>query len=135
MNPLEWSHTEFGFTTSPGRMIRTDRFKYTRYIEGDGEELYDMVDDPGETRTLIDDPAYADVLDEHRRLMDRHLAETGDDFESLQVEVDPRWRSHELGYRKHRGPSATMVAQEESGFSYAAMRARSGGGPRGQRGA
>ena len=106
----EW-HTEWGFTISPGRMIRTDRYKYTRYPEGAGEELYDMVEDPGETRTLIDDPVYRDVLDEHRRLLDRHLAETADDFELLDVAVDPRWRSHDVGYPNHQGPSAPMLSR------------------------
>ena len=104
----EW-HTEWGFNISPGRMIRTDRYKYTRYLEGGGEELFDMAKDPGETRTLVDDPAYAGVLTEHRALLARHLVETGDDFESLEVAADRRWRSHPIGYPNHHGPSAPMV--------------------------
>jgi len=108
----EW-HTEWGFTISPGRMLRTPHFKYVRYLEGAdhnlSEELYDMQADPGEMRTLIDDPASAPALGEHRALLRQHLEATGDDFETLSWEADPRWRSHEPGYPNHRGPAAPMV--------------------------
>jgi len=104
----EW-HTEWGYTISPGRMIRTQGFKYTRYLEGDGEELYDLRADPGERRTLIDDPAYADVLQEHRRLLQAHVAATDDPFFTLAPKVGKRWRSHKLGYPNHVGPAAPMV--------------------------
>jgi choline-sulfatase len=104
----EW-HTEWAFTTSPGRMIRTPQYKYTRYLEGDGEELYDIATDRGETRTLIDDPAHADALERHRRLLDEHVAATGDPFFDLWWHADDRWRSHPVGYPNHRGPAAPMV--------------------------
>jgi len=105
----EW-HTEWSFTTSPGRMVRTADHKYVRYLEGDGEEFYDLRNDPGETRTLIDDPEYAAGLEEHRKLLRKHVQDTSDPFFSLAVDVDPRWRSHEPGYHNHRGPSAPDVA-------------------------
>ena len=40
--------------------VRTERFKYTRYYEAEPvlEELYDLLEDPLETRNLIDDPEY-----------------------------------------------------------------------------
>ena len=104
----EW-HTEWGFTISPGRMIRTPRHKYTRYLEGNGEELYDLVNDPGETRTLIHDPDHAAALAAHRNLLAEHMATTQDPFLSLSWEVAPRWRSHAPGYQNHRGPAAPMV--------------------------
>ena len=109
----EW-HTEWGFTISPGRMVRTPRYKYVRYLEGADhglcEELYDMEADPGETRTLIDDPDSAAALEAHRTLLQQHLEATDDNFEALSWEADPRWRSHELGYPNHRGPAAPMLA-------------------------
>ena len=104
----EW-HTEWGFTISPGRMVRTPRYKYTRYLEGAGEELYDIVADRGETRTLVDDPAHAAALETHRRLLTAHLQATADPFFSLTWEADPRWRSHKVGYAHHTGPAAPMV--------------------------
>ncbi len=105
----EW-HTEWGFTISPGRMLRTPRYKYTRYLEGDGEELYDLARDRGETTTLIHNPDHAAALEEHRRLLAQHLAETEDTFFNLGWEADERWRSHPPGYANHRGPSAPTAA-------------------------
>ena len=104
----EW-HTEWSFTIEPGRMVRSQRYKYTRYLEGDGEELYDMEADPGETHTLIDDPAHARILYKHRALLDRHITETEDPFLSMEWMAAERWRSHEPGYRCHRGPAAPMA--------------------------
>ncbi len=101
----EW-HTEWGFTIEPGRMIRTPRYKYMHYLEQPGEELYDLQNDPGETRTLIDDPARADALEEHRELLRRHVESTADDYFNLPWRADPRWRSHPPGYDNHTGPSA-----------------------------
>lgn len=41
------------------------------------EELYDTIEDPHELRNLVDDPAYADALNEHRRAMDDWSKRTG----------------------------------------------------------
>ncbi len=101
----EW-HTEWGFTVSPGRMIRTERFKYTYYIEDRAEELFDLKLDPFEKRNLARDPQYAAPLEELRGHLRSHLEETGDDFLSLSWKADPEWRCHPLGYHNHRGPAA-----------------------------
>lgn len=47
----EW-HSEYEYTVTPGRMVRGPRYKYTHYLEGNGEELYDMKNDPGERKNL-----------------------------------------------------------------------------------
>jgi len=109
----EWQ-TEWGYTISPGRMVRTGKYKYTRYVEGDGEELYDLENDPGEKRNLIRDRSHAAALKEHRDLLREHLAKTGDPFPGLEVKADKRWRSHELGYWNHEGPSAPEAAWAEA---------------------
>lgn len=101
----EWM-TEWGHTIEPGRMIRTENYKYTRYIEGDGEELYDLVNDPGETHTLIDDPDYQQVLESHRRLLREHVEKENDPFFSLESKVDKQWRSHPVGYHHHKSHAA-----------------------------
>jgi choline-sulfatase len=106
----EWQ-TEFGFVITPGRMIRTSRYKYTRYLEGGGEELFDLRADPGETRSLAGDPAAAHALQDQRRLLEKHLTRTGDPFLDLAVKVDERWRSHPVGYPNHRGLSAIEVGK------------------------
>jgi len=42
--------------------VRTPRYKYVRYSDGDAE-MYDLDRDPNELSSVIDDPAYADVRD------------------------------------------------------------------------
>jgi len=106
----EW-HTEWGVTVEPGRMLRTQRFKYTCYREEQGEELYDLREDPGETRNLVAEPSARETLERHRRLLRDHLDRTADPFASLTPLVDARWRSHPPGHIHHRGPSAPMEAR------------------------
>jgi choline-sulfatase len=43
----------------PTRAIRTTRWKYVRRIPAGPDEMYDLVNDPGERRNLADDPACA----------------------------------------------------------------------------
>ena len=97
----EW-HSEYDRIVSPGRMIRSaDGFKYTHYLEGNGEELYDLTDDPGEKHNLAGNPDYAYVLERHRAMLDEYIAGSGDDYRSLQVKVDPKYRMHAPGYPSH----------------------------------
>jgi choline-sulfatase len=65
--------------TPAGRMLRTDRYKYCVYDEGERREsLVDMVRDPGEQRNLAGDPAFSAVLAGHRRLLSDWSRSTGD---------------------------------------------------------
>ncbi len=105
----EW-HTEWGYTIEPGRMIRTAHHKYTHYLEGPGEELYDLRSDPGEVRNLVNDPSASQILDQHRKILSRHVESTKDPYFDLSWKADPRWRSHPPGYRKHHGPTAPQTA-------------------------
>ena len=43
--------------------VRTPRYKYVRYSDGDAE-MYDLDRDPNELKSVIDDPAYAGVRDQ-----------------------------------------------------------------------
>lgn len=104
----EW-HTEWGFTVEPGRMLRTPHAKYMRYLEDNGEELYDLVRDPGEIRPLAGDPAGQPLLTEHRQLLAQHLQETRDPFLSLAWQANPRWRAHPPGQHPPGAPAAPMV--------------------------
>ena len=49
-----------------GYSLRTDRYRYTEWVNPDGavayRDLYDMHDDPGERRNIARDPAMADEL-------------------------------------------------------------------------
>jgi len=73
-----------------GRMLRTERFKYSLYDRGrHREQLHDLANDPGETHSLAADPAYRDVLNEHRRRLVAWSKETRDtDFAPLLVQPE-----------------------------------------------
>lgn len=101
----QW-HTEWGFTVSPGRMIRDERYKYIYYLEGQGEELYDLHEDPLEKVNLVKNEIYHVILEKMRNKFKKYLEETADPFESLQWDAAEKWRTHELGYQKHQGLAA-----------------------------
>lgn len=110
----EW-HTEWGLTYEPGRMIRTPRYKYTCYSDTGGEELFDMIEDPGETCSLIDDPTRADALAEIRAIFQGHLQATVDDFAELSACVPPELRDHPPGAAHHHGPNARSLWDARQG--------------------
>lgn len=65
------------------RAVRTDDWKYIRYPHGDGgpdrhkADLFHLTTDPNETKNLIDDPNYAEIVSDLRAELDRLLVETG----------------------------------------------------------
>lgn len=65
------------------RGVRTDEWKYVHYPHGDGgpdrhkAELYNLRKDPGETRNLIDVPAYDDKVRELKVELKRLMKEAG----------------------------------------------------------
>jgi len=69
--------------------VRGERFKYARYFEQVPvyEELYDLLDDPWETRNLSADPDYREILEELRRLTSELRDEYGGPFVSLREQV------------------------------------------------
>jgi choline-sulfatase len=88
------SETEFGkFGRTPpfqhtgpmGRMVRTAKYKYVVYSEGElREQLFDMRRDPGEMNNLAVSSAYAEVLNAHRRTLVQWCGETSDDFPTIE---------------------------------------------------
>lgn len=83
-----------GECITPARMLRTARYKYASYKEDNSEELYDVAEDPGETRTLVFDPAHERELERHRELLRKHCARTGDTFFEDKVVVPEGFRNH-----------------------------------------
>ena len=62
-----------------GRMIRTEKYKYCIYDNGEmREQLFDMVKDPGEMHNLAYKSELAKVLAEHRELIQQWAEETND---------------------------------------------------------
>lgn len=101
----EW-FTEWGYTISPGRMIRSGNVKYIHYLEGDAEELYFLDRDPYEMHNAAFDADAASELERMRKLFRKYLAAAADPYLSLEVKADKRWRSHKVGYQNHEGLSA-----------------------------
>lgn len=64
-----------------GRMVRTERFKYCCFDQGEQREsLVDMEADPGEMMNRASHPEFADELARHRSLLKQFAGETGDLF-------------------------------------------------------
>jgi len=79
--------TETGFSRNAGhsgvfgRMVRSDRFKYIVYSEGENpEQLFDMQTDPGEMKNLAGDPNHRAVLEDHRHKLKAWMVQTNDAF-------------------------------------------------------
>lgn len=64
-----------------GRMVRTRRFKYVAFHKGrNREQLFDLENDPGETKNLTLDASYAGTLRDHRNRLAAWCRESGDRF-------------------------------------------------------
>ncbi|NRA37467.1 MAG: sulfatase-like hydrolase/transferase [Planctomycetes bacterium] len=101
----EW-YSEWGFTIEPGRMVRTAACKYVHYREQDGEEFYDLKNDPHELVNLIADTQWAEEVAAHRQKLREHCLETDDSYFAMNWKADPMWRSHVSGFHNHQGPAA-----------------------------
>jgi arylsulfatase A-like enzyme len=66
----------------PIRMVRTERWKYVRYVSY-GEELYDLTTDPGELRNVVKEPRVASERTRFARELDSWIRRTGDPFPEL----------------------------------------------------
>jgi len=69
---------------APIRMIRTRRWKYTLYRRH-GEELYDLLRDPGELHNLAGEKKYTPIKKRLRERLEAQMRETNDPFASLPV--------------------------------------------------
>jgi arylsulfatase A-like enzyme len=82
--PADWRdavvvETRLAVTQVEGRALRTDRHKYIVYEKGEPrEQLFDLQDDPGETRSLLADAQYRSVLEDHRARLRQWAEATGD---------------------------------------------------------
>ncbi len=63
-----------------GRMVRSERYKYCLYSEGERpESLVDMVNDPGEMVNQAENPTFKPILAQHRAYLKEHAELTGDE--------------------------------------------------------
>ena len=56
-------------SSNTGRMARTERYKYIKYLKDPVEQLFDMGTDPGETKNLAASSKYTSILADHRKLL------------------------------------------------------------------
>ncbi|MHC4324100.1 MAG: sulfatase family protein [Planctomycetota bacterium] len=56
-------------SSNTGRMVRTKDYKYITYRNDPVEQLFDMKNDPGETRNLAASARYSSTLTEHQKLL------------------------------------------------------------------
>jgi len=69
--------------------VRSEHWRYIRYADG-SEELYDMRKDPGEWTNLASDPAYAEVIAEHRRWLPKVDLPPAPNSASRVLTYDPK---------------------------------------------
>ena len=55
--------------SNTGRMLRTERYKYVTFKDDPVEQLFDMQNDPGETKNLAANSKFSPILHEHRKLL------------------------------------------------------------------
>lgn len=67
--PVEWHEFVASEVQTTGRMIRTADYKYVAYKGDPVEQLFDMKNDPGETKNLAEDLRHDGALKEHRKLL------------------------------------------------------------------
>ncbi|MFQ6035855.1 MAG: sulfatase [Sedimentisphaerales bacterium] len=56
-------------SSNTGRMVRTERYKYVTYKGDSVDQLFDMRNDPGETKNLAISLQYASTVKEHQKLL------------------------------------------------------------------
>ncbi len=84
--PVSFSRDHVVVESKAGRMIRTGRFKYVVYEDGEHrEQLTDLATDPGEMANLAEDPKYRNVLVEHQRLLHRWVVDTNDEMAKAYI--------------------------------------------------
>lgn len=73
----EWDRpaiTQVQRPKGPGYSVRNERYRYTEWNGGElGRELYDYEKDPNEERNRADDPKYAEVVKEMKRLLESRV--------------------------------------------------------------
>ena len=62
------------------RCIRSKDYCYAKYLRDGSEHLFDQRNDPFQLHDLVEDPAYAEVLETYRNLLQQQLTDLGDAF-------------------------------------------------------
>ena len=73
------------------RMMATGEMDETQLLffgdQKPAEELYDLSSDPHEIRNLANDPKFAKILDQHRKILSDWIEETGDQGQAIESDA------------------------------------------------
>ncbi|MCX7012826.1 MAG: sulfatase-like hydrolase/transferase [Candidatus Sumerlaeota bacterium] len=73
-NASTWRDFVISHTGLNGRMIRTNQYKLITYKDDPVAQLFNMKNDPWETKNLAEETALASVVEEHRKTLDDYEA-------------------------------------------------------------
>ena len=90
----EWNHPAITTYDVSEYSIRTERWRYIRYID-DSEERYDHDSDPEEWTNLAGDPAFAGVIDELSSFIPASPAPLAETSYPISPHHVPPWKSKE----------------------------------------
>ena len=79
----------FKLIVGTGRRLRQDGYQTGKPLPGPYQRLFDLVDDPGETRDLAGDPGHQAVKDDLLRRMYRRMTTTRDGLEPIPPGLSP----------------------------------------------
>jgi len=80
-------------SAAEARMIRTARYKYVLFAQGDDRErFFDVEADPGETKNLIADGSPAGEVERRRSLLKQWMEDTQDTFGKTSAAAKSRKR-------------------------------------------
>lgn len=75
--------------------VRTDDFKYARYIDEENfEVLYNLKQDPNELINIVSDPQYAETLNDLRQRTDQYVTQYGGPLPKLKGTFNPSTVPH-----------------------------------------
>jgi choline-sulfatase len=111
-NPLVYSESFYSFSSFGWAPLRTVNTNGYQYIEAPKPELYDLRDDPGETKNLItEQKATASVLAKQLKDLVGRYAPERHSANSSQISAEAAEKLRALGYMAYRSPvSAEALA-------------------------
>jgi len=65
----DWREFISADTNFGGKILRTPQYKYVKYPNDPVEQLFDMLNDPWETKNLYEEAGYSDIVKSHRQLL------------------------------------------------------------------
>jgi len=123
-----WREAVFAaLSETAGRMVRTEKHKYNVY-NGNVEELFDLEADPGEKKSLVEDPSKAQVLEQHRKLLHDWMEKTKDPFSHPELVKGLRPVSKEAGAAKGGGKAKGDGAEKGAVTGKGGGKAKQAGG-------